>query len=312
MNINNISDSCVSRIGFFLVDRDLQALGCVSKRMNALTKKELVRRDNMYHTLLRPFTATRRYNIQSYKEANLFCFGDEHKNPECNPCDFINFLASRGRVFVVDEVFPSLMGPQGELKRAYMKEKNLNLSYEDNIIITGWNDQKKLFELFNEIDCEYKEKLEEYKNKFENTSNKETSLQYKFSCTLGDLCTIPYSDNISLSDKLEIKKLESEIVNKKSKAIDQVFQIMKESMITTLKALRGMKIALIAGNNHLETPLDKINDENYKLTHLYDELKYHKSVVLMNLKVRYEHTLSLVKMREEIEKIKNLQISENK
>jgi hypothetical protein len=157
--INSLDHKLVINICHSLQDRDAKALGITSKKMLGIIKRELENRDKQQEQLLSFYTITRKFNIQTLKETDLFLLGELHHHPQClsSQIAFIAFLASRGPVILIQEGWPSMSVLKETDSWLVDIKSTASPIFKENVYAIGWDDQKELQELETAIDLEYKE-----------------------------------------------------------------------------------------------------------------------------------------------------------
>ncbi len=136
MNIISFPNSVLERICIQLQDRDIKALGMTSKKMLKVAIKCLDDRDKELEKLLRLFTQSRHFNINSAKDADVFAIGEVHENDQCllNQRALMEFLLLRGPVIVLKECLPSM--------ELVLESKAGECAPNPNLHSVGWDDMQ--------------------------------------------------------------------------------------------------------------------------------------------------------------------------
>ena len=169
MSINIINDSNIRRgICFYLQDRVMRILGTTCKKMQLIAQQELKERDEQLSQILSSYAISRKFNVRTLEEVNLFCLAEIHNSLQCrlDQSKLINFLTWRGFiVLLLVEGWPSMKTFNEEEKDSLIEQRLWNLASKNKIYGLGWDDQEQLDALKAKIDQEYEEqndKLEEH------------------------------------------------------------------------------------------------------------------------------------------------------
>ena len=153
----------------YLQDRETLALGTTCKKMQLVAKKELEERDQQLEQLLSSYALTRKFNIQTLKEAHLLAIGETHDDPQCrlDQSNLINLLTRRGFVLLVMEGWPSMLAFNDEDKEYLIKKTSWNLASKNNVYAIGWDDCTKIDALNEAINRKFEKEHTQHKQERE-------------------------------------------------------------------------------------------------------------------------------------------------
>ena len=259
-----------------LQDRDFHALGCTSKKMYDIAKREIEERDIEQARLLSLYTVTRKFNIFSLKEIDLFCLGERHNYVDCMEAEiaFVAFLVLRGPVILISEGWPSMKVLEGKNWWVLAEiQASINPAFAGSLYSVGWDDQEKLRQLQEDIKKEYITKRSALNNDRQKLldraikilpselipSQEETSM-LKPTCskfyrvfmekieTKGIACnSIEVLEKVAIISEEHTKMekiyhtLRNERSRKKNAALEETFPIRTKSNVNTLQQLKKLK-----------------------------------------------------------------------
>jgi hypothetical protein len=165
VSINVLGSEQLKVIFSPLQDREMQLLGSTSKKLQDFAKEALEERDKRVDQLLPSYTITRRFNVRTLREADLFLLGELHDRPQClsDQVAFINFLASRGPVILICEGYSSMSVISKSEEESWLIQikSSVDPTFRDNIYAIGWDRLEELKKIITIIDQEYEEQNEQ-------------------------------------------------------------------------------------------------------------------------------------------------------